>query len=132
MTREELKNYRFLKVRIQSKIDDYEERFSKVNKITQTIDGMPKAHNKPNYSLEELIDSSKEIIELLNEDLKKEKEIVNQLKLLDDKYQTILTLRYIQGKTLEEVSTAINYSYNETCKLNGQALIEFDKLHKNA
>lgn len=132
MTREELKNFRFLKVRIQAKVDDYEERFAKINRITQTIDGMPKAHNKPNYSLEELLDSTHELIQLLNEDLEKEKEIINQLKLLDDKYRTILDLRYIQGKTLEEVSTAINYSYNETCKLNGQALNEFDKLHKKS
>lgn len=119
-------------MRIQAKVDDYEERFAKINRITQTIDGMPKAHNKPNYSLEELLDSTQELIQLLNEDLEKEKEIINQLKLLDDKYRTILDLRYIQGKTLEEVSTAINYSYNETCKLNGQALNEFDKLHKKS
>ena len=114
MKREELKKYRFLKVRIKERIDDYEERFSKITKITQTLDGMPKAHNKPNYSLEELLDSSRELIKMMNEDVEKEKELIVQLRQLDDLYYTALYLRYIQGKSLEEVSTSINYSYHET------------------
>lgn len=129
MNREDLKNYKFLKARIQEKLNDYEEQFSKVTKITQTYDGMPKGNNKPNYTIEELIDNSNEIIELFNEDLIKQKQIIKQLKLMNnEKYYTILYLRYIECKPLEEVATIVGYSYNETCKFNGQALNEFDKL----
>lgn len=129
MNREDLKDYRFLKARIQEKLNDYEEQFAKVTKITQSFDGMPKGNNKVNYTVEELIDNSNELIELFNEDLKKQKEIMKQLKMLNnEKYYTILYLRYIECKPLEEVSTIVGYSYNETCKFNGQALNEFDKL----
>lgn len=136
MNRQDLKDYKFLKLRIQEKIEDYQEQFDKVTSMTSKIDGLPKGNNKPNYTIEELIDSSNELIKLFNDDLKKQSDIINQLKLLNnEKYHTILYMRYIENKSLEEISSKIGYSYNETCKFNGQALNEFDKLenvHKNA
>lgn len=133
MNRQDLKDYKFLKARIKEKLNDYEEQFAKVTKITSSLDGLPKAKNKPNYTVEELIDSSQELIALLNKDLKKQKEIIEQLENMNnEKYYTVLYMRYIENKPLEEVASKIGYSYNETCKFNGEALNEFDKLHKKS
>jgi len=135
MTREDLKNYKFLKLRIDKKLENYERDFAKVTKMSSTLDGMPKAQNKPNYSLEDFLDSSMEIINLFQEDIRKQAEIEKQLKQMNnERYYTALYLRYIQYATeknpLERVASDMNYSYNEMCKINGEALNQFDKLDK--
>ena len=135
MTREDLINYKYLKLRINKKLEKYEEDFSRTTKMTTMITGMPKAQNKPNYALEEFIDASQELIKLFNEDLEKQGEIQRQLKAMkNEKYHTALYLRYIEYATeknpLEHVATEMNYSYNEMCKINGEALNRFDELDK--
>ena len=55
--------------------------------------------------------------------------LVNELKPL---HKIILYKRYIKGKTVEEIAIEINYSYYETCRINGNALEEFDKLDKES
>lgn len=133
MTREDLKEYKYLKIRIDTKLEDYERTFARATKMTSVIDGMPKAQNKPNYVVENLIDASMEIMELYNEDLKKQADIEKQLKAMnDERYHTALYLRYIVYATeknpLEHVARTMNYSYNEMCKINGEALNKFDEL----
>ena len=135
MTREDLKNYKFLKIRINTKLEDYERDFARATRMTSIIDGMPKAQNKPNYVVEEFLDASNEIIKLFNEDLQKQADIEKQLKAMnDERYYTALYLRYIVYATeknpLEHVASTMNYSYNEMCKINGEALNKFDELDK--
>ena len=140
MNREDLKNYKFLKIRIDKKLEDYERDFARATRMTSVIDGMPKAHNKPNYVVEDFIDASMEIINLFKEDLKKQADIEKQLKAMnDERYHTALYLRYIVYATeknpLEHAASTMNYSYNEMCKINGDALNKFDELneeHKKA
>ena len=48
MKREDLKNYRYNKNWIKRQLESYEEQKTIVNNITQNLDGMPKAKNKPN------------------------------------------------------------------------------------
>jgi hypothetical protein len=83
--------------------------------------------------LEDFIDASNDIIELFNEDLRKQADIEKQLRAMnDEKYHTALYLRYIVYATernpLEQVASTMNYSYNEMCKINGEALNRFDEL----
>ena len=133
MTRQDLFNYKYLKIRLNKYRDQYKEKFSAITNITSKLDGLPKAHNKPNYTLEEFIDSSNELIKLYNEETKKEKDLFEQLKRLEnERYRTVLYLRYIvyplEKNPLEMTASDMHYSYNEVCKFNGEALNEFDKL----
>lgn len=135
MTREDLINYKFLKMRVDKKAEDYEANFTRATKITNVLDGVPKAHNKPNYVLEEFIDASQELITIYNEDIKKQAEIEKQLREMNnERYYTALYLRYIVFATeknpLEQTASTMNYSYNEMCKINGEALNKFDELDK--
>lgn len=131
MNRQDLKDYKFLKARIDEKLNDYEEQFARVTKVTASLNGIPKAHNKPNYTVEELIDSSNELIKLLNKDVNKQKEILEQLDSMDNElHHTILYLRYIHDKSFWEIADKIGYSYYPTCKMHGKALNEFDELDK--
>ncbi len=128
MTREDLKNYKYRKDWIQSQINKYIEQREQAIGLSQYFDGMPKAQNKPNYALEELIDKYNELINIMNEEQNLQNEIIKQLNKLKPIYKLILYKRYIEGKSLEEVSTEIGYSYNKTCTFNGDALDEFDKI----
>ena len=130
MNREDLKKYRYNQNWIKRQLEKYQEQKAMVYSISQNLDGMPKAKNKPNYGIENLMDQYDKILEILGKDQEKQNEIILQIRRLEEPYRTILTDKYILGMSLEEISIDINYSYDRTCKMHGIALNEFDKLDK--
>ncbi|MGN0464916.1 MAG: hypothetical protein ACI4F9_01035 [Lachnospiraceae bacterium] len=54
---------------------------------------------------------------------------INQL--CDGRYKEVLYKRYVQMKTWELIAVELNYTYNYVIQLHGQALLEFQKCHKN-
>jgi DNA-directed RNA polymerase specialized sigma24 family protein len=131
MTREDLINYKDNKEWVDEQLEDYNVRIERVMNLTQTITGLPKAQGKPNYELEKIIDDFKEIFEIIHKEQEKLNEVLKQVNELKPLYKKILTKRYIEGKKLEQVATEINYGYYTTCRFNGYALNEFDKLDKS-
>ena len=111
MNREDLKNYKYSQKWIKRQLEKYEEQRSTVLNISKTIDGMPHAKNKPNYSLENLIDKYDEILEILKKDQEKQNEILMQIRKIEEPYRTILTDKYILNMTLEETAVDIGYAY---------------------
>lgn len=130
MNRENLKKYRYSQKWITRQLERYEEQRTMVLNITSSLDGMPKAKNKTNYSLENLLDSYNELIEILKQDQEKQNKIILQIREVEEPYRTILTDKYILGMSLEEISVDIAYSYDRTCKMHGVALNKFDELDK--
>lgn len=128
MKREDLKNYRYNKNWIKRQLENYEEQKTIVYNITQNLDGMPKAKNKPNYGLEDLMDQYDKILEILKKDQEKQNEIILQIRRLEEPYKTILTDKYILGMSLEEISVEIGYAYENVCRMHGTALNKFDEL----
>lgn len=128
MTREDLISYKENKDWVDEQLEDYQERIEKLTNLTQTINGMPKAQGKPNYLLEEIIDEFKDTLQIIKEEQEKLNKILEQLNKLKPLYKRILTKRYIDGKKLEQVAMEVNYNYYTTCRFNGYALNEFDKL----
>lgn len=130
MTREDLINYKDNKDWVDEQLQDYNERIERVMSLTQAITGLPKAQGKPNYELEKIIDDFKEIFEIIHKEQKRLNEVLKQVNELKPLYKKIITKRYIEGKKLEQVATEVNYGYYTTCRFNGYALNEFDKLDK--
>ena len=128
MKREDLKNYRYNKNWIKRQLENYEEQKAIVYNISQNLDGMPKAKNKPNYGLENLMDQYNKILEILKKDQEKQNEIILQIRRLEEPYKTILTDKYILGMSLEEISVEIGYAYENVCRMHGTALNKFDEL----
>ena len=128
MNRKDLKDYRYNQIWIKRQLEKYEEQRTMVLNISNTIDGMPHAKNKPNYNLEKLIDQYDEILEILAEDQKKQNEVLMQIRKLEEPYRTILTDKYILGMSLEEISVDIGYAYENVCRMHGTALNKFDEL----
>lgn len=129
MNRNDLKNYRYSKQWVDDQLEDYNRDIEKVMRLGQVISDMPKAKNKPNYALEEVMDKYHDLLELVKQEQEKLSLIMKQLNKLDPLYRSILYKRYIEGKKLEQISTEIGYSYNRTCTYNGYALNEFDKIN---
>ena len=128
MNREDLKNYKYNQQWIKRQLDKYQEQKTMVYSISQNLDGMPKAKNKPNYGLENLMDQYNKILEILEKDQEKQNEIILQIRRLEEPYRTILTDKYILGMSLEEISVEIGYAYENVCRMHGTALNKFDNL----
>lgn len=134
MTREDLKEYKNTKKWVEDQLKNYQSELELIEGIKATVyDGMPKTQNKPNYAIEQLLDSINEMIQLFNEEQKRLNEIMKQLLQMKDNpkpYRSLLTYLYVDGLSLEETSVEINYSYNKTSSMHTIALKEFDKLDK--
>ena len=128
MNRDDLKGLKYSQEWVREQIEKYEEQRTMVMNISQNLDGMPKPQNKPSYSLENLIDSYNELLNILAKEQKKINRILEQINMLKPVYRTILTKRYLYGENFEAISTEIDYDYYNTCKMHGKALNEFDKL----
>lgn len=128
MNREDLKELKYSQAWVKEQIDKYTEQRERVYGLSQYFDGMPKAQNKPNYSLENLMDSYDELLDILAQEQRKINKILEQINRLKPIYKIILTKRYLYGENFEAISTEIHYDYYNTCKLHGKALNEFDKL----
>ena len=130
MTREDLKKYRENKLWIDSQMELYKEMKQRAEGLKAVVlDGMPKAKNKPNYAIENLIDKYDYIIKILTEEQEKLNQITLQLKEVEESYRTILTKYYVQGKTLVRVADEMNYNYEYVKRMNGIALNKFDELN---
>lgn len=130
MTREDLKKYRENKLWIDSQMELYKEMKQRAEGLKAVVlDGMPKAKNKPNYAIENLIDKYDYIIKILTEEQEKLNQITLQLKEVEEPYRTILTKYYVQGKTLVRVADEMNYNYEYVKRMNGIALNKFDELN---
>ena len=128
MTRQDLIEYKDNKEWVDEQLRDYQERIESVQNLTQVLTGMPKAQGKPNYKLEEIIDDFKDLFEIIHKEQEKLNKVLDQLNKLKPLYKRILTKRYIEGKKLEQVAMEVNYNYYTTCRFNGYALNDFDKL----
>ena len=131
MNREDLKNYRYNQNWIKRQLEKYQEQKAMVYSISQNLDGMPKAKNKPNYGIENLMDQYDKILEILGKDQEKQNEIILQIRRIEEPYRTILTDKYILGMSLEETSVDIGYAYENVCRMHGTALNKFDNLESH-
>ena len=128
MTREDLKKYRGNKLWIDSQMELYQEMKQRAEGLKAVVlDGMPKAKNKPNYAIENLIDKYDFILNELAKEQEKQIEILLQLRKVEDPFRKLLFKYYIQGKKLVRVADEMNYSYDRVKHVHKIALKKFDE-----
>jgi len=59
--------------------------------------------------------------------LRKEAKVLIE-RIADGRYRDVLTRRYLQGQSLEEIAVDLRYNYRWIKRLHGRALGEFEKL----
>ena len=69
-----------------------------------------------------------ELMNIVIEEEKKQKKIVEMVSKMDFPYRNILYKVYIQGKTLVRVADEMGYSYVQICRSHGTALKKFDEI----
>lgn len=113
--------------RIESKLTQIESLKSLATRVTSVFSDMPHSSTPDNQRLEKTI---AEIIDLENEvstdidrliDLKREiKHIINQVQ--NEKYKTLLELRYLSFWTWELIAVNLNFSIQHTYRIHDEAL----------
>lgn len=76
-----------------------------------------------------LLDNVNELLGKVVIEQEKQKNIIEQLNLVEQPYKLILEKAYIQGKSLVTVASEMNYSYEHMKHINGIALKRFDNIN---
>ena len=76
-----------------------------------------------------LLDNVNELLEKVVIEQEKQKNIIEQLNLVEHPYKLILEKAYIQGKSLVTIASEMNYSYEHMKHINGIALKRFDNIN---
>ena len=69
-----------------------------------------------------------ELMNIVIEEEKKQKKIVETINQMEFPYRNILYKVYIQGKTLVRVADEMGYSYVQICRSHGTASNKFDEI----
>ena len=63
--------------------------------------------------------------------IRKRYKIIDQINSLSDaRYIKLLSLRYVEFKSLEEIAVEMGYTFGHVLRLHGQALVEFEEVMK--
>ena len=81
--------------------------------------------------LAELMDNINDLLEKINKENEKQKEILEQLDKVEQPYRLILEKVYIQGKNLVQTANEMNYNYEYMKRMNGIASKKFEEVTKS-
>lgn len=130
MNRDNLKNFKCNQEWIEGRFEYIEKYKASLTNITTILSDMPKGSRQVEDSMAEkiatLYDSIDDLLVRINEQNKKQVEILNQLEKVKQPYRLILEKAYIQGKSLVTVASEMNYTYKYLVNMHGEALNQFD------
>lgn len=124
-----LNRYLASKSRFSSAAEEMSRIRSEAVRITPILSDMPSgsagARDRISRSVERL-EACADKLERESEVMQKTMEEINTaiLTVQDATLRQLLTLRYINGYTWEQIAVKMNYSYVHVCRLHGKALSE--------
>ena len=132
MTREDLKNYKYDQIWINDQTEYIEAQKETINRLNAILSDMPKGsrqvYDAEAEKLAKLEDMFSELMNIVIEEKKKQKKILDKVNNMEYPYKNILFKVYIQGKSLVTVASEMNYSYERMKHMNGIALNKFDEV----
>ena len=132
MNREDLRNYKNNQIWINDQTEYIETQKETINRLNSILSDMPKGsrivYDNEAEKLVELEDMFNELMDVIIEEQKKQKVIVEMVNKMNFPYRNILYKEYIQGKSLVTVASEMHYNYEYTKRLKGKALNKFDKI----
>lgn len=125
-TKEYLRQYINAKNRFKAISDEMIEIRSEATRITPVISDMPSGshvNDKIALSVEKLDECAKK----LEKEAKRMQEAMDNVQSVIDSvsnptYRQVLTYRYINGYTWEQIAVKMNYTYRNITRLHGKAL----------
>lgn len=121
-----LQRYRAADDEINDLLREKERIMSRLTRMTSCLSGMPHGGGES----DKMTDGVAKVIELESEIDRKvdalcsfRREVCAYIGTVNDgTLRRILTLRYISGKTWEQIAVTTNYCYMQVCRLHGKAL----------
>lgn len=125
-----LKQYKNLDKYINHLIEDAERLRTRAEKITPTLTGLPQGgdgENQREVAICKLVDLNNEIDEKIDLYVDLGREIRGNIDSVSDVIlRTILLLKYIEGRTWEQIAVDLQYSWRNVHYLHSRALKEFN------
>jgi DNA-directed RNA polymerase specialized sigma subunit len=123
----------YIDQRINAKLAIVQSLRNLATKATTTLSDMPKGSSRNVSRMSDIIAKMVDLEEEINADIDElvdcKREIDRLIGLVENPtYRTILELRYLAGKPLDEVGIAMNYEYSYLTRLHKQALGAIEKL----
>lgn len=104
---------------------------AQLTKATQTLTGDVVQSTKDPHTFDKLGELALEIDRATKACHKIKAEVLAVIsKVPNTKYRRLLVLRYINGHTFEEIAVEMHYSWRQTCRVHGRALIEVSEVLK--
>lgn len=123
----------WLDQRIDSKLQQLDSLRSLAIKVTtnftqERVSGGNDVTSSVEKAIVKIVDLENEINEDIDELVDLKKDILQTINLLSDiNYRLILEMRYISGKSWEEISEELNYSIRGIYKIHGKALKKIEE-----
>lgn len=124
--KEYLSRYRWQNDRINAKL----EQVAELRRKAQTVSGGSSDGSHSSTPYDRVGELTLKIVALenkINEEIDKSVDLQNEIRAAiarvpDERLQSLLEYKYINGYTLEEIAVRMDYSYPQICRLHGRAL----------
>lgn len=105
-----------------------EEENAKLTRMTQSLTGDTVQATRDPHKYDRYIILGETLDRAIDQLVDAKREIEQTIDKLDKSlYRDILRRRYIFMETFEQIAVGISYSYKQTCRLHGRALIEITR-----
>ena len=109
-----------------------EKMIDQMTKATQTLSGDVVQSTKDPHVYDSLGELALEIKRSVKQSQQIKSEVLSAIsKVQNTSHRVLLTLRYVDGLSWEEVAVRMHYSYRHACRVHGRALIEISEVLKH-
>ena len=129
-----LRRIRYLDKTISSKLEMIETLHAQVTKTTSVLSETPKPQSpeeqdKLAATIAKIVDLKRYLRQELDEFITLKAEAIRLINSLEDsRHRLVLTYRYMNGYTWEQIAVCMHYTYQWVHCLHGKALREFEKV----
>ena len=114
---------------INSLLRTKEETRAWLMSVTASYTGEPVNGTRDPHRYDRLAELDERIDRRIDQLVAVKQEIMDAIAQVEDsRYRTLLTERYMEFRTWEQIAVDMNYSYMHTCRLHGEALRELEKV----
>lgn len=129
--KEELSQYKYARKKVEETLEEYERYKTRAEKVTSIISDMPRGmsnSNKVEDNAVMMADISKKYEKRWFEAEQEKLRIEENIDKVEEPYRTLLHMKYIEEKTLEEISCKLRCNYTYACEQHGKALRKYEEI----
>ena len=131
--KEWLNRARKVDLEISALLKARDEEKSRVMSIVQSLEGLNVSGTKDPHKFDRMAELELEIDRQVDRLIDIKAEVAKEISMLSNPmHRMVLTKRYIEHMTFEQIAVEISYSYKQTCRIHGRALMKMEELWKTS